>query len=142
MHLGPFRYLHETWCKTGQPVKINAKVHATPLDPKLMFWCISFHLGPFCYCPKLGAVRANMLQLMQKLVSKIFAISTPDPHHWTLNSCFSCVLFCLGAFGTVSLLHETRCKMRQTVTINPKVSVTKSCRNISQRMLLIHTSGP
>ena len=51
---------------------------STPLDPKLMFWCVSF---------------------------------------------------CLGAFGIVSLLHETRCKTRHTVAINAKVSVPKSCQN-------------
>src|SRR6185369_6744289 len=81
---------HETCCKTRQTGESNAKVRATkscqnfsqqhsrfiPLDPKLMFWCVSFRLG---------------------------------------------------AFGTVLLLHETCCKMRQTGTSNAKVRATMSC---------------
>ena len=48
---------------------------STPLEPKLMFWCVSFHLG---------------------------------------------------AFGTVSLLHETRSKTRQNGAINAKVRAMMS----------------
>ena len=97
--------LHETCRKMRQTGAINAKVRATkscrnfsqrhsrstPLDPKLMYWCVSF---------------------------------------------------CLGAFGTVLLLHKTCCKTRQTGAINVKVRATKSCHNFSQRMLTIHTIGP
>ena len=64
---------------------------STPLDPKLMFWFVSFHLG---------------------------------------------------AFGTVSLLHETRGKMGQPVAINAKVRATKSRQNFSTLTLPIHTIGP
>jgi len=45
---------------------------------------------------------------------------------------------CLGAFGTISLLHETRCEMGWTGAINAKVHATKSLPNFSQRMQLIH----
>jgi len=34
---------------------------------------------------------------------------------------FWCIFFCLGAFGTVLLLHETCCKTYQTGTINAKL---------------------
>jgi hypothetical protein len=37
------------------------------------------------------------------------------------------VSFRLGAFGTISLLHETYCKMRQTGANNAKVRATMSC---------------
>ena len=60
-HLGAFGTVwlpHKTRCKTG---RTSAKVHArsrvgifrkertlsTPLDPKLMFFCVSYHLGAF-----------------------------------------------------------------------------------------------
>ena len=74
------------------------------------FGCI---LEQFCYCTKLGAKRAK-LTLMQKFVQqclvRIFrnkcSRSTPlDP-----ELIFWCISFHLGAFGTVSLLHKTRCK--------------------------------
>ena len=46
---------------------------------------------------------------------------------------FWCVSFRLGAFGTVSLLHETWYITRQTGAINVNVRAMKSCRNFSQR---------
>ena len=63
------------------------------------------------------------------VLSEFFTKSAPDPHHRTLNSCFGAFLFLLGAFGTVSLLHKTCCKMRQTGAINAKVRATMSCKN-------------
>ena len=42
---------------------------------------------------------------------------------------FWCVSFRLGAFGTVSVLHETSCKTCQTGAINVKVRATKLCHN-------------
>ena len=53
----------------------NDRSQSTPLEPKLMFWCVSFHLG---------------------------------------------------AFGTVSLQHETWSKTRQTGAINAKVRAMMS----------------
>ena len=85
------------------------------------FGCI---LEQFCYCTKLGAKRAKLVQLMQKFVQQFLvrlfwnerSRSTPlDPKLmlWYVS-------FCLGAFGTVSLLHKTCCKTRQTGAINAK----------------------
>ena len=48
---------------------------------------------------------------------------------------FWCILYYLGAFGTVWLRYNTLCKMDQT---GAKVRATKSHRNFSQRMHLIH----
>ena len=66
----------------------NERTRSTLLDPKLMFWCVSYYLG---------------------------------------------------AFGTVWLPYETRCKTGRT---SAKVRATKSRRNFSQRTLLIHPIGP
>ena len=110
---------HKTQSKTGQTGVINAKVRATrscwnfrnersrstPLDPKLMFWCVFsvwVLLEPFCYCTKLAAKRTKPVQLMQKFVPRclvrIFcnecSRSTPlDP-----KPMFWCVSFYSGAF--------------------------------------------
>jgi len=84
-------------------------------------------LGPFGCLTKLGAKRA---ELVQKLVPRsrvgIFrnerTRSTPlDP-----KLTFWCIWYYLGAFGTVWLSYETRCKMGQT---SAKVRATKSRRN-------------
>ena len=48
---------------------------------------------------------------------------------------FWCILYYLGAFATVWLRYNTLCKMDQT---GAKVRATKSHRNFSQRMHLIH----
>ena len=126
---------------------------------------------------KLDAKRAKLVQLMQKFVqrglARIFATSPPDPHHWTLNSCFgafflfgciwnryaiarnllqnapnwtqnSCFrafLFRLGAFRTVSLLHETRCKMGQLVQLMQKFvpqSLVRISQNLRSRSTQLH----
>ena len=53
--------LHETWCKSGKLVQLMQKFiprcrarifrnecsRCTPLDPKIMFWCVSFRSGAF-----------------------------------------------------------------------------------------------
>ena len=74
---------HKTQSKTGQTGAINAKVRvnfrnersrSTPLDPKLMFWCLFsvwVHLEPFCYCTKLTAKRTKLVQLMQKFMHNV-----------------------------------------------------------------------
>ena len=90
------------------------------------FLSVWVHLGPFPYHTKLKAKRVQLVQLIQKFVW-ILAANAPDPHRWTLNSCFGVFLFCLDAFGTILLLHETCCKTRQTGAINAKVRATVSC---------------
>jgi len=110
------------------------------------FLSVWVHFGPFRYCTKLGAKRAKLVQLLQNFVQRclirIFrnerSRSTPlDP-----KLIFWCVSFRLGAFGTISLLHRTRCKMGQLGAINARVRATKSHQNFSKRTLPIHTIGP
>ena len=45
----------------------NEKTQSTPWDPKLMFWCISYHLGPLGCLMKL---RAKWAELVQKIVPR------------------------------------------------------------------------
>ena len=111
----------------------NERTRSTPLAPKLMFWCVSYHWvhsGPFGCLTKLGAKRA---ELVQKFVPRsrvgIFQIertrSTPlDP-----KLMFWCVLFHFDAFGTVWLPYETGCKTGRT---SAKVCATKSRQNFLQ----------
>ena len=43
----------------------NEDTRSTPLDPKLMFWCVSYywvHLGPFVCLTKHDAKRAELVQ--------------------------------------------------------------------------------
>ena len=52
---------------------------------------------------------------------------------------FWCVLYYLGAFGTVWLPYKTRCKTSRS---GAKVRAMKSCQNFSQRTHPIHPIGP
>ena len=66
-------------------------------------------------------------------MSELFAMNAPDPHHWTLNSCFVAfrkVWVHLGSFRYCTRL--TRCKMGRTSLINAKVQATKSRQNLSR----------
>ena len=94
------------------------------------FRTICVHLGPFGCLPKLGTKRA---ELVQKFVPRscigIFrnkrTRSTPlDP-----KLTFWCVSYYLGAFGTVWLPYETRCKTGRT---SAKVRATKLRQSFSR----------
>ena len=90
----------------------NEHTLSTPLDPKLMFWCFrttSVCLGPFGCLTKLGAKRAELVQMFVPR-SRIGVFrnerirSTPlDP-----KLTFCCVLYYLGAFGTVWLPFDAK----------------------------------
>ena len=41
----------------------DERTRSTPLDLKLMFWCVSYHLGPLCFLTKLGAKHSELLQM-------------------------------------------------------------------------------
>ena len=104
------------------------------------FRTILVHWGPFGWLTKLGAKRA---ELVQKFVPRsrvaIFrnqcTQSTPlDP-----ELMFWCVLYNFGAFVTVWLSYETRCKTGRT---GAKVCAKKSLQKFSQRTHPIHPIGP
>ena len=153
VHSGPFGCLTKLGAKRDELVQKfaprsrigifrNERIRSTPLDPKLMFWCVSYYLGAFgtigCLT-KLGEKRA---ELVQKFVPRSRVVvfrdertrSTPlDP-----KLSFCCISYHLGAFGTVWLPYETRCKTGRT---SAKVCATKSRQNFSQQTHLIHPIG-
>src|SRR6185295_16368898 len=98
----------------------------------LTFWCVSYYLdlGPFGCLPTLGAKRAELVQKFEprgciRIIRNERTRSTPlDP-----KLPFWCVSYNLGAFGTVWLPYETRCKTDRT---SAKVRAMKSRRNFSQ----------
>ena len=155
MHSVPFGCLTKLGAKRAELVQKfeprgciriihNEHTRSTPLDPKLTFWCIFYtiwvHSGPFGCLKKLGAKRA---ELVQKFVPRrrvgIFrnesTRSTPLDPKLTLW----CVLYYLGAFGTVWMPYETRCKKGRT---SAKVRAVMSRRNFLQRMHPIHPIRP
>src|SRR6185312_8711750 len=95
-------------------ISSNYYTRSTPLDPKLMFWCISYYFNAFgniwlscetrCKMGRNSAKvramksRSNFLQERTRATP-----SNPKLIFWP-------VLYYLGAFGMVWLAYETRCK--------------------------------
>ena len=104
------------------------------------FLHIWVHLGSFGCLTELGAKWA---QLVQKFVpqSRVEFFHNERTQSTTLDRklTFWCVLYYLGAFGTVWLPYETRCKTGRT---SSKVRAMKSRRNLSQRTHPIHPMDP
>ena len=110
----------------------NERTRSTPLDPKLTFWCVSYYLGAFgtVWLPcetrcKTGRTSAKVrATISHRTFRNERTRSTPLDNILT----FWCISYYLGAFGTVWLPYETRCKMGRT---SAKVRATNSRRNFS-----------
>jgi len=74
------------------------------------FHSVWVHLWPFRYCPKLGAKRARLVQLMWKFVARSRDTTFHNERSRSIpldpKLMFWCIFSRSGAFGTVSLLHE------------------------------------
>ena len=121
----------------------NERTRSTPLDPKLTFWCVCtiwVHSGLFGSLTKLGAKQA---ELVQKFVPRsrvgIFRNERTRSTPLDTKLMFQSVSYYLGAFGTVWLPYEIRCKTGRT---SAKVRATKSRRNFSQQTHPILPIGP
>ena len=153
MHSGLFGWLTKLGAKRVELVQKfmlgscfgifpNERTRSTPLDPKLMFWCASFYLRAFgtIWLPyetrcKTGRTSAKVRATKSR---RIFSQRTYPIHPLDSKLTFWCVSFYSGAFGTVWLPFEIRCKTGRT---SAKVHATKSRRNFSQRTHPIHPIG-
>ena len=117
----------------------NECTRLTPLDPKLMFWCVSYYLGAFGTVGLPYETWCKTGQLVQKFVPRsrvgIFRNERTRSIPVDPKLMFWCVLFYLGALRTVWLQYETRCKTGLT---SAKVHATKSRWNFSQRTYQVH----
>ena len=146
VHLRPFGYCTKLGAKWANLVQLKQKFVPQSLVrnsqnecSRSTYWTLSscfhaflsiwVHLGPFRYCTKLGAKWANLVQLMQEFVPQsLIRISRNGRSRSTQldpKLMFSCVSFCLGAFGTIMLLHKLDAK-HSKLHINAKVRATMS----------------
>ena len=67
----------------------NERTRSTPLDPKKTFWLVHtiwVHSGPFYCLTKLGAQRAEVVQMFEpRSRVGIFRNERIQSLHWTLN---------------------------------------------------------
>ena len=89
------------------------------------------HSGPFGSLTKLGATRAEVVQKFMPR-SHVRSFCNERTRSTPLDSklTFLFILYYFGAFGTVRLPYETRCK---TGRASAKVRATKSHRNFSKK---------
>ena len=113
----------------------NKSTRSNPLDPKLTFWCVSYHLGAFGTVWLPYETCAKWAELVPRSCVGIFRDERTRSNPLDPKLTFWCVSYHLGAFGTVWLPYETRCKTGRT---SAKVCATKSRRNFSQRTYPIH----
>ena len=121
----------------------NECTRSTPLDPKLMFWCVSCYLGAFGTVWLPYKTRCKTAAQLQNFVPRnrvgVFRNERTQSTQWDPKLTFWCVSYHLGAFGTVWLPYETRCKTSRT---SAKVRAAKSRQNFSHRMHPIQPIGP
>ena len=116
---------------------------STPLDPKLMFWCISYYLGAFGTVWLPYETSAKRAELVQKFVPRsrvgIFRNERTRSTPFDPKLTFWCVSYHLGALRTIWLPYETIWK---TGPNSAKLCATKSRRNFLQRTHPIHPIQP
>ena len=121
----------------------NERTQSTPLNPKPMFCCVSYHLGAFSTIWLPYETRCKTGQTSAKVCATkshgIFRNESTRTTPLDPKLMFWCVSYCLGAFGTVRLPYETRCKTGRS---SAKVCATKSHWNFLQRKQPIHPIGP
>jgi len=154
VHSGPFSGLTKLGAKRAELVQKfvkrsrigifrNERIRSTPLDPKLTFWCISYYLSAFGTIWLAYETRWKTSRTSAKVCAtkshRNFSQRTHPIHPFDPKLTFWCISYCLGAFGTVWLPYETRCKTdRTSANVRPR----KSHRNYSQRTHPIHPIGP
>ena len=144
MHLGPFGWLTKLDGKRvvlmqkfvpRSRVRIfrNERTRSTPLDPKLMVWCVSYYLGAFgtVFCPTtLSAKRVNWCKSScHDVALEFFAKNAPDPPHWTPNFCFHAIctiLVHLGLFGCLTKLGAERAEPVQKVMPRSRIGIFRN----------------
>src|SRR6185312_3348202 len=141
VHLGPFGSLTKLGAKRAEQVQKfvprscvgifrNEHTRSTPLDPKLTFWCVSYYLGAFGSVWLPYETRCKRAELLQKFVPRgrvrIFRNERTRSAPLDPKLMFWCISYYLGAFGTVWLPYETRCR---TGRISEKF-VPRSCIGI------------
>ena len=96
------------------------RTRSTPLDPKLMFWCVLYYLGAFwtVWLPYGTQCKTGQTSAKVRATNRvgIFLKNAADPPHFTLNSYFgvSCTIWMhLGPFGCLTKLSAKRAELMQ-----------------------------
>ena len=115
------------------------RTRSTPLDPKLTFWFVSYYLGAFRTVWLLTELGAKRAALVQKFVPRsrvgIFCNEHTQSTPLDAKLMFWFVSYCLGAFRTVWLPNESRCKTGRT-------SAECSCHEVASEFFVVNAPSP
>ena len=154
VYLGPFGCLTELGAKRAELVQkfvprsrvgifCKERTRTTPLDPKLMCWCVLYYLRAFgtVWLPYGTRCKTGRTSAKVRAGSRIGIFRKEHTRFTTLDPklMFWCVSYYLRAFGTVWLPYGIRCKTSRT-SVN--VRATKSSWNFLHRTHPIHPIGP
>ena len=121
----------------------NERTWSIPLEPKLIFWRVSYFLGAFGTVWLPYKTRCKMAERVQKFVPRSRVGSFRNEHTRSTpldpKLLFWCISYYLEAFGIVWLRYENRYKTGRT---SAKVRAMKSIRNFSQQTYRVHPIGP
>ena len=108
----------------------NERTKTTPFDPKLTFWCISYHWvhsGLFGCLTKLDGKRADLVQkFVPRSCVRIFHNERTDPTHWTLNchfGAFRTIWVHSGPFACLTKLGAKRAELVQKFVPRSRVGI-------------------
>ena len=126
-----FRYYTKLGAKLVELVQLMQKfvprsrikiIHIEPtqstlLDPKLMFWCISYHLAALATIRLPYKTRGKTFRTSAKVCAKevafeFFTTKAPDPPHLILNCCF-------GALRTIWCIRDRLVALRNSEENGP-----------------------
>ena len=139
---------YETRCKTG---RTSAKVRATmsrqnfsqrhirsfPVDPKLMFWCVSYYLSAFgtVWLPYETRCKTGRTSAKVRARSRVGIFRNECTRSIPVDPklMFWCVLFYLGALRTIRLRYEIWCKQAELVQkFVPRSRVETFCNELTR----------
>ena len=144
MYLGRFGCLKKLGAKRSELVQNfvprshigifrNERPRSTPLDPKLMVWCVSYYLDAFgtIFCPTtLCAKRVNWCKSScHEVALEFFETNAPDTPDWTLNFCFRTIctiLVHLGLFGCLTKLGPERAEPVQKFMPRSRIGIFRN----------------
>ena len=144
VHSGPFGCLTKLGTKRAEQVQKfvprsrviifrNKSSRSTPLDTKLMFWCVLYYFRAFGTVWLPYGTRCKTARTSAKVratkSSHNFSQRKQPIHPLDPKLKYWCISYKFGAFGTVWLPYETRCKTGRT---SAKVRATRSRRNFSR----------
>ena len=154
VHLGLFGCLKKLGAKRAELVQNfvpqsrigifrNECIRSIPLDPKLIFWCLSYNFGALEIVWLTYNIRCKTGRTVQKFMPRsrfgIFRNERNRSTHWTLNSCF-------GVFRTNLVLSGPFGCLQNSVQNGPNWCKS-SCHEVAlefflQRTHPIHPIGP